>query len=32
MSPRLQARALTLRRDQRTLSHDLSLDIQDGAV
>jgi iron complex transport system ATP-binding protein len=31
MSPRLQARALTLRRDQRTLSHDLSLDIQDGA-
>ncbi len=31
MSPRLQARALTLRRDTRTLSHDLSLDIQDGA-
>ncbi|MFF7064265.1 ATP-binding cassette domain-containing protein [Pseudomonas sp. NPDC008258] len=31
MSPRLQARALTLRRDNRTLSHDLSLDIPDGA-
>ncbi|WEK29357.1 MAG: ABC transporter ATP-binding protein [Candidatus Pseudomonas phytovorans] len=30
MSPRLQARALTLRRDNRTLSHDLSLDIPDG--
>ncbi|MDD1961747.1 MAG: ABC transporter ATP-binding protein [Pseudomonas capeferrum] len=31
MSSRLQARALTLRRDTRTLSHDLSLDIEDGA-
>ncbi len=30
MNPRLQARALTLRRDTRTLSHDLSLDIPDG--
>ncbi len=31
MSSRLQARALTLRRDTRPLSHDLSLDIEDGA-
>lgn len=30
MNPRLQARALILRRDTRTLSHDLSLDIPDG--
>ncbi|ATP51208.1 Fe(3+)-dicitrate ABC transporter ATP-binding protein [Pseudomonas putida] len=31
MSSRLHARALTLRRDTRTLSHDLSLEIEDGA-
>ncbi|NIE77654.1 ABC transporter ATP-binding protein [Pantoea sp. Tr-811] len=31
MTARLHAHALTLRRDQRTLSQDLSLDIEDGA-